>query len=347
MDYVGQLEKVLGRDLLRMKKNNNVKFVIVSPRQRNSGGAVVLHEMCRRLCLMGYDAKIYYIEYFNYGNGNIIQWIKYTIKKILFLAGDTILIILVGIVGKEKLKKYNFFNGYAYYQVKDCKRKFIPRVGDNTIVIYPEVVRGNILHAKNVVRWFLYKNLYLKEEGDFNSKDLFITYRDIFNDWKLNPNGNRVYVSYFDRNLYRQVNFQNREGNCYIIRKGVNRNDLPKKYDGAVIDNYSELKKVEEFNKCKFCYSYDTQTTYAKIAALCGCIPIIMTENNKTRKDYLMGDDKGYGVAYGNTSEEIEYAINTRKELEKEFDRRDKKNEENICNFIEYCKQYFNNLPWK
>ena len=57
--------------------------------------------------------------------------------------------------------------------------------------------------------------------------------------------------------------------------------------------------------------------------------------------------DRGYGVAYGNTSEEIEYAINTRKELEKEFDRRDKKNEENICNFIEYCKQYFNNLPWK
>ena len=63
---------------------SKIKFVIISPRQRNSGGAVVLHELCRRLRLMGYDAKIYYTEYFNYSDRNVVQWLKYVIKKFFF-----------------------------------------------------------------------------------------------------------------------------------------------------------------------------------------------------------------------------------------------------------------------
>lgn len=325
---------------------SKIKFVIISPRQRNSGGAVVLHELCRRLRLMGYDAKIYYTEYFNYSDRNVVQWLKYVIKKILFLIKDTFFLIVVKIMGKEKLKKYSFFNGYAYYQVEGCKRKIIPRVDDETIVVYPEVVRGNILHAKNVVRWFLYHNLYLHDKKDYGINDLFITFRDVFNDWELNPDGKKVYLTYYDQNLYKQTNYGERKGNCYIIRKGINRCDLPDYFDGPVIDDYSEIKKVEILNQCKYCYSYDTQTAYMRIAAMCGCIPIVMVERGKKREDYLKNDDRVYGVAYGDSKEEIKYAVQTKKKLFQELNKKTKDNEFNIIKFLEYCKDHFNQLPW-
>ena len=39
--------------------NKKYKFIIVSPRQ-HSGGAIVLHLLCKLLQNRGYDAKIFY-----------------------------------------------------------------------------------------------------------------------------------------------------------------------------------------------------------------------------------------------------------------------------------------------
>ena len=60
---------------------------------------------------------------------------------------------------------------------------------------------------------------------------------------------------------------------------------------------------------------YDTQTFYASIAALCGCIPIVVPEIGKTKEDYVKKDDHLLGIAYGDTSTEIEYAIQTREKV--------------------------------
>lgn len=327
---------------MTMSEKGKIKFVIVSPRQRNSGGAVVLHKLCKMLSEDGYDAKIYYTEAFNYSENKFRVWIKFVIKTILFLIRDTILVCCVKIIGKKRLQKYNLFNGYAYYQIRGCQRKVIPRVDDNTIVVYPEVVRGNFLHARKVIRWFLYYNKYLLSSDNYDENDLFICYREIFNDWNLNPNGNKVCISSYDLETYKQTNFGERKGNCYIIRKGCNRKDLPQKFDGIIIDKLSEIKKVEILNKCKYCYIYDTQTAYAKIAALCGCIPIVIPEEGKNRYDYLKkDDDKGFGVAYGTSESEIKFALETRQELVNWFKQKEKLNEENLELFIKFCREHY------
>lgn len=219
---------------------------------------------------------------------------------------------------------------------------FIDR--ENTILIYPEVTFGNPLHAKNVVRWMMYYYPYKETPNAYSINDLFIAYREVFNDKKLNPQNLIVGQAYFDSHRYRQYNFGERNGNCYILRKGRNRADLPEHFDGPVFDdNMSQEELVKMFNEHKYCYSYDTQTFYTTIAAVCGCIPIVVLEPGKTISDYLMPDEKHLGKAYGNTKEQIEYAIRTRDDLLKSLDYSGR-NKANALNLVKILEERFGEL---
>ena len=74
------------------------------------------------------------------------------------------------------------------------------------------------------------------------------------------------------------------------------------------------------FNEYRYCYSYDTQTFYTAIAAVCGCIPIVVMEPGKCESDYLGPGEKHLGRAYGDSVEQIEYAKKTRDDLIKKLD---------------------------
>ena len=103
----------------------------------------------------------------------------------------------------------------------------------------------------------------------------------------------------------------------------------------------TEEDKVEAFNKYEFCYSYDTQTFYSTIAALCGCKSIVVLEPGKTKKDYIGPDDPDtYGVAYGNSPNELHRAETTRNLLINSLNF-SKTNNENTSLFIEYIKEHF------
>jgi hypothetical protein len=188
---------------------------------------------------------------------------------------------------------------------------------NKAIVVYPEIVFGNPFNAPNVVRWLLFYNRYKDQPNAYGASDLFIAYREIFNDTDLNPSSKIVKFAFFDSRLYRQYNFGVRKGNCYILRKGKNRADLPSHFDGPVFNNdMSQEELVKIFNERKYCYSYDTQTYYTTLAAVCGCIPIVVMEEGKTVHDYRAPTDTPhYGVAYGDSPEQIDYAIKTRAKL--------------------------------
>ena len=98
--------------------------------------------------------------------------------------------------------------------------------------------------------------------------NLFVCYRQQFNDEVLNPDRYELHTPYFDLDLYRRSNYGDRHGICYIIRKGKNRDDLPNTFDGPIIDDMSEERKVEIFNECEKCiYSW----RYAS-RAVSGCL---------------------------------------------------------------------------
>ncbi len=268
--------------------------------------------------------------------------LKLPFQKIIGVIKDQHRVNLVKKRGKDYYRSIKRLSNYTETDLEKVKIFRSPFVGRNTIVVYPDYVYGNPLWARKVVRYFLYFNQFPGDERAYGKNDLFICFRKLFNDWDLNPQGLEVCVSGYDLNLYKRTNYGKREGKCYIIKKGHNREDLPKEYDGYVIDQYyEEADKVRIFNETEYCISYDTQTAYSTIAALCGCISVVVPEKGKTRKDYLLESDKGYGIAYGFSDEEISYAKKTMSLVKGRLEEINRTGIEETRKFAEICIRYF------
>lgn len=299
------------------------------------GGSIVLHSLCQYLCELGYDARIFYINKFEYMLNNRF---KYWFSWFAFSLKGMIKKLLISIFGDS------YFD-VSIDMVFKCKTKKLPFVNNDTIVIYPETVFGNPLHAKKVVRWLLYYNKIYRRNGEntigYDKNDLFFAYRDIFNDSHLNPEKRLLHVCFFDLDLYKRTNYGERSGKCYILRKGAGRPDIPKNFDGIVIDDLSEKEKVEVFNKCEYCISYDTQTSYSQIAAMCGCVSIVVPEEGKSREDYRSNGDNDYGEAFGFSKEEISYAQKTAPYIIERYKSIIEKSRKNALNFINDVNKYF------
>lgn len=318
-----------------------MRFLILSPRPV-AGGPIVLHVLCKELVQMGYDAKILYCP-----NGGRLQgesavkfwisWLKYNIKDLSARAIYWISKMLTH-------NRYVVFERYFHNPVGQYRRQFFPFVDKDTIVVYPDIFWGNILNATKVVRWLLYFNRFPGDTQAYGKKDLFFCYRKIFNDEQLNPEERTVCLQNFDFDVYKRTNFEDRTGCCYIIRKGNKRTDLPKTLDGPIIDSLSERKKVEAFNKYKFCYFYDTQTFYTVVAAVCGCIPIVVLEPGKSKADYLSEGEQPAGVAYGENAEEIQYAIKTREKCIEQLQNFSQWNKMATEFFVKTCEEYFGKI---
>lgn len=310
-----------------------MKFLIASGRQF-WGGTIVAHYLCQLLAEKGYESAIWLNP--NHHSNRFIFFLA-TVRRFYHDVKGNVFTHLF----PNSQYGMRHYTGYVHLPVKNCKIKLWPIIDDDTVVIYTETLRGNPLRAKNVVRWFLFYNRFPGDDTWYSKDDLFFTYREQFNDYKLNPNCNTLKIFHFDNDLYKRTNLGPRHGNCYIVRKGSGRKDLPSHFDGPVIDNLREPDKVKVLNQCERCYLYDTQTFYASIAALCGCIPIVVPEPGKTKEDYVKPDDEVRGVAYGDSPDEIDFALRTRNEVQKRIDKMLAENGPMVDSFIEKCKDYF------
>lgn len=323
-----------------MKK---LKFVIASP-INYSGGVIVLHNLCRLLIQIGYDAKMIYFR-----NGELnprkikFFWLRWMIYNIRFSVNlyelKNMLKHLLNVIrGTDQDEKHSIPFHFKY-------RKFIPILSSNTIVVYPEIFFGNPLHSKKVVRWLLYYNSFFEFNNEstvgFDRNDLFFAYRDIFNDERLNPEKRILCTPFFDLDLYKRTNFGQRKGKCYILRKGAWRIKSEDCSDGIIIDDLSEPEKVKVFNQCEYCISYDTQTAYSRIAAICGCISIVVPEEGKEKKDYRSPSDNTDGIAFGFDKSEIDFAISTQSRAKKYYEDQNKDSLNQVKHFVEVCNEVF------
>lgn len=305
-----------------------------------SGGAVVLSELCRSLSSLGYDARLLLL--YKWPHGKIEHPVLYRFGVWKSIVKSRILDLILtlfpgsGIAASIRRKTPN-----CNPHLKGCRLQTNPFISRrNSVTVYPEYVYGNPFNARNVVRWLLSFYSFADDTGAYGPFDLFISYRQIFNDCRLNPDNRTVCINFFDHQLYRCFNEGPRNGKCYIIRKGEGRPDLPSKFDGPVIDDMTEEDKVRVLNSCEYCYSYDTQTFYSIIASICGCKSIIVPEVGKTAADYRGADDpESYGVAYGDDETEVERALSTRAKLIESLDYT-QNNLDNARKFAEYVKAH-------
>jgi hypothetical protein len=217
------------------------------------------------------------------------------------------------------------FNNTKYKNIFCNDFANIYDVNDNTIVIYPEIVSGNPLNAKNVVRWILLDlgiEMPLNHYQNWDKKDLVYF-------WESKDTTNKYFKQLsciWLNNIFNNkgLKLEERNKTCYLVKKGrlIHKNiKYYHKNDSICLDNILSLKeKCNIFNECKYFYCYDPNTMYVIYALLCGCIPIIYPLDGVSKIDYMKNriyncnnELIDIGFAYGNTESEINNSIEKNK----------------------------------
>ena len=230
------------------------KFIVCAPPYLNgSAGVIVLHELCDALVKLGYEAYILLMQYSN-GSWNF----NYSDDDKFF---------------NKKLKR----NRLDSDQIESAINSLL----DNGIRIYPEVVQGNPLSAKNVVRYFLYhEGKITGKSSNQGESDFIVAYSSVFvknyhmelfkpvvddamHDAGAAASKDRsLYLTYFGKG----VNY----ANCFLIDNSV---ELAKDWP----QTKEQLATLLRSTRYLFCW--DNHSSIAVDAIHCGAIPVLIQKN--------------------------------------------------------------------
>ena len=220
-------------------------------------------------------------------------------------------------------------------------------INENTIVIYPEIVKGNPLNAKYVVRWILL------ELGIEMPKIHYLNWNksDIVYHWEPNSakTNQQLAVPFLDEQ-FKNFNNSKRTKTCFLIKKGPLIHDNIKYFhppDAIKIDNMDLNDIVKIFNESHTFYCYDPNSFYLISATVCGCISVIYPIKHissdiyfKNRITYIDNVVFNAGIAYGNSTEQLTHARNTLSDVSKNINILLAKYEANVSKFTEDMYDY-------
>lgn len=290
-----------------------MKFVILAQSfDDRSGGTIALHLLCQRLTEAGETALIWPLD------RPRLQWWRDPRR----------------------------FLGWARYHITGQRRRFnhgpfatkLARARDlrDAVVLYPEVVPGNRLRARHVVRWLLHKPGFHTGKVGFGADDLLFHYQAAFNDPTLGTHADNLLTLTWLNDTYGDLGVGHRSGSAYLIKKGRGRPIVHDLTNSTLVDALGHAEKAAVFNRVERFYTYDPYTLYSRYAAICGCVPIIVPEPGVTREQWVPREEDRYGLAYG--EEDIDWAIATRPLLIERIARERSEEDAMLRSFIAQCK---------
>lgn len=210
---------------------------------------------------------------------------------------------------------------------------------ENTVVVYPEIVLGNPLRARNVARWLLYKpgvlhpylfgenEMFFRVEAMFDLPEITKQAQDLVL-WSRNP----AYVP--------SPPDAPREGTCFMVRKGSKTPRIPQTEHAQLLDGKSHEEIAAAFARCHTFYSYDEATMYSLYAALCGCESVVVPATFANREEWA-GEHKlfRYGIAYG--LDDLEHARATQHLAERVLSEKEAEGVESVKAFIAATQERF------
>lgn len=201
-------------------------------------------------------------------------------------------------VPKDYLQKWNK-NELVYYFNSEEKmyndNNNVMTTTPITLISFREQRLLNINNKKEI------KNEKLDSNSIFKFLTLFYIHPDIKNN-NLTRNG---YCHSFRKSYYHKNIANIHPNNSFEIKR-----------------NHTQINYIEYFNKYKYFISYDPLTFLSIISILCGCISIIYPIENLSKYDWYKKTavfeymkskniNQLYGIAYGNSNIELEYAEKT------------------------------------
>lgn len=303
------------------------KFLVFAPSYNPEGGGdVVLHRLCAILNELGHEAWLH--PYFSgmpaYPN-NIPDVARSTLKW--FIA-----------------KHFFRYRTRPDWNTPVLKR-FDAAHSDDWIVIYPEIVFGNPLRAKNVVRWLLYKPGFHTGQIFYGSNDLLVSFNEFSDDFHFpgaHKSASRLYVLSFPfehYNLEGALPPEQRSGTAYCLRKGKGRPIVHDLDNSILIDGMSHAEVASVFKRVKTFISYDLYTAFSSFAVLCGTASVVIPEPGRTREGWYENRAETYGVAYG--FDDLAWARETADKVLGRLREKEALSIESVRQFVTEANQYF------
>lgn len=291
-----------------------MKFIIwVDEFDDQIGGNIALHLLCRRLNDIGHTARIWPAGWPSLSRAR-------TVREVLRWGHWTL--------GGRNRRPFNFGPfGNALAKERDLW---------GAVAVYPEIVAGNPLRSRHVVRWLLNKPGFFTGEVNYGAEDLFFHYQEAFED-PAYPS-RRLTLTWINE-TYRNLILPERSGSAYLVRKGKNRPIVHDLRDSICVDGMSHEECAAVFNKVKYFYCYDLYTMSASYAAVCGSIPIVVPEPDLSKEAWVPDERDRYGIAYG--VDDIPWALATRDNLLARIAQIREEQDVMLRNFVRTCHEAF------
>lgn len=319
----------------RMDRDEQVyagkKFLIVAPGYMDTnGGVVVQHKLCHLLNSIGYEAHLYPLVNcrISVPHGRLrCVWDGFKDDLNLFLYR----------IGKR-------FATNSYFKTPiACDYNW--KKSEDWIVVYPEIVTGNPLRAKNVVRWLLHQPGYFSKMVCYGRGELYFRYgsniKPFFVDGSWTSE-NLLKVIHYPTEHYNMDHVKEiRAGVAYCIRKGKNKSLKFLPENAILIDGMTHEEVSKIFKRVKCFISFDDYTAYSWFALMCGCdVVVVPTEGVSEEQWYPEAIDR-YGIAYG--IDRLEWARNTAHLQLERLARLAEESEYAARNFAAECIDFFRN----
>jgi hypothetical protein len=213
-------------------------------------------------------------------------------------------------------------------------------LNDNDIVVYPEIVTGNPLNIKNVVRWIL---LELGVEMPLDHDKTFGP-NDVIYDW-VSLNNPKILRKSYINNIYKNEH-RFRIKTCYLRHKYELYHGKIQFYhppDSIEVDSGNHETNNLLFNESKFFYCYDPKTFFIIYSLICGCVPIVYPFKDKTKQEFadefLFGNTDG--ISYGDSNDEKEFALSTLEKGRENILNMLQRDENTVLSFLNELKSLF------
>jgi hypothetical protein len=151
-----------------------------------------------------------------------------------------------------------------------------------------------------------------------------------------------------DFDLFKNHNLS-RSGRCYLIKgeEYITGQPIYHTSSDTNLDNYwmygeNKMKYLAEmFNKHEVFFTYNTQTFISVLAALCGCVSIIVPHPNTNKEKLLNFPQNKFGISYG--FDDIQHSIDTLHLVKENVELCLSNNKEQLKHFVSNCYSWLEN----
>lgn len=303
------------------------KFLIFAPSYRSdNGGGIVLHRLCSLLNELGY--KAYLTRFFNgapvYSNDFVVPLSKIMARAIWNL-----------------ITPFKVHPGWCTPIIQSPK---LP-LGPEWIVIYPELVFGNPLKARCVVRWLLHRPGFHTGHTYYGPGEYHVDFNSFAEEFyfpgckKASRPLNVLALPFDHYNLQNALPSNQRVGTAYCLRKGKGKPLVHDLRNSVLIDGRSHAEVAAIFKRVKTFISYDTYTAYLSFAVLCGAESVVVPDAGVDKNSWFPDPVDRYGMAYG--FDDMEWALETAPRVFDRLKEKEATSLESVSHFAEDVLQYF------